>query len=755
MPGRRLSTIVPAAALALVVLGVSAWALAATRGSAGGDETVVPAVARTPVQEVAQAQALLKRNGSNDRALAELAGASLDLVRETGDPSWYAKAEEAGRRALAVNPGNADALDAMGDLANSRHRFAEGLAYARRSRAAVSTRFAPYGIEGDALVELGRYRQGFAVIERRLELRPDLPSYSRASYVQELRGNRAGAIRLMELAVGAGGPGTEGRAWTQVQLGLLRFGSGDLAGAEREMRAVLAQRPGDARATAGLARVLAARGRLDEAAALYRRALDRLPLPEYPAALAEIDLARGRPAAAREDLALVKVMQRLFAANGVRVDLDLALIDADFHRPGAGGHRPGPGRLPHTAGDHRRRHPGLGAHPGRALRRVAPLCAAQPAARHPRRAHALPRRDGRGVRRPAGRGDGPAARGARAQPAVLGALGAGGPADPGAGGPRVRRLLLMLAALAALSAPVAASAHPLGNFTINHYARAELSGGNLYVRYVLDMAEIPTFRERDAVSAAGGLAPYARARVRALARDLVVTVDGRRVPLVPVSQTAVYLPGAAGLQVTRLAAWYRAPPAALPASGAHRVALRDQTYAGRLGWKEVVVHATSGARVTGANAPATDTSNELRHYPKDLLSRPLAVTEADFTWTPGRGAGLVGPLTRDPESKVAATDPGGLGGLVQGNLSAGVVIVALLLAMAWGALHSLSPGHGKSMVAAYLVGTHGKARHAFILGGFVTATHTIGVIALGLVTLWASAYILPEDLYPGSTSPPR
>ena len=78
----------------------------------------------------------------------------------------------------------------------------------------------------------------------------------------------------------------------------------------------------------------------------------------------------------------------------------------------------------------------------------------------------------------------------------------------------------------------------------------------------------------------------------------------------------------------------------------------------------------------------------------------------------------------------------------------GVVILALLLAMGWGALHSLSPGHGKTMVAAYLVGTRGTARHALLLGLFVTVTHTIGVLALGLVTLFASRYILPETLYP-------
>ena len=335
MSGRRLSRILPLALLGLVVFGVSAWALSGARGGRPAADESASAPARTPLDEVAKAQNEVARHPRSARALADLAGASLDQVRETGDPTWYSKAEEAARRALAVDPRNADALDAMGDLANARHRFATGLSYARRSRAAVPTRFAPYGIEGDALVELGRYRDGFATVQRRLELRPDLPSYSRASYAQELQGNRAGAIRLMELAVDAGRAGSEGLAWTEVQLGLLRFGSGDLAGAERDMRRALAGRPGDARATAGLARVLAARGRLDEAAGLYRAALERLPLPEYPAALAEIELVRGRPAEVRESLAQVRTMRRMEAANGVRTDLDLSLIEADFARPGA------------------------------------------------------------------------------------------------------------------------------------------------------------------------------------------------------------------------------------------------------------------------------------------------------------------------------------------------------------------------------------------------------------------------------------
>lgn len=310
-----------------------------------------------------------------------------------------------------------------------------------------------------------------------------------------------------------------------------------------------------------------------------------------------------------------------------------------------------------------------------------------------------------------------------------------------------RLLILVFLTAGVLLSPAIATAHPLGNFTVNHYARAELSGGNLYLRYVLDMAEIPTLRERARIDAAGGLASYAARRAPELGRDLQITIDGRRLPLVPVSQTASFHPGAAGLKILRFAAWYRTPDAMGIARSPHRVALRDATYPGRLGWKEVVVRATSGAKLADSTAPVDDTSDELRSYPQNLLSSPLNVETANFTWTPSTGPGLVGPETQDPESRVTDRNKGGLVGLVEGRLSVGVVILALLLAMGWGALHALSPGHGKSMVAAYLVGTRGTARHAFTLGLFVTITHTISVVLFGVATLWLSAYILPEVLF--------
>ena len=248
----------------------------------------------------------------------------------------------------------------------------------------------------------------------------------------------------------------------------------------------------------------------------------------------------------------------------------------------------------------------------------------------------------------------------------------------------MRRGLLVLAALAALAAMLVAgagtaSAHPLGNFTVNSYLRVEASGGELYLRQVVNMAEIPSFRERSLVEADGGLAPYAAARARRRAAEIRLTVGGRRVPVTPVSQTASFRPGQGGLQVLRYAAWYRAPGAARDGRGGP-VEVGVPTYRDRLGWHELVVRASSGAGVADSTATDEDVSDELRSYPGGLLKSPLDVTEATFAWSPGEGAGAVGPLTADPESRVTESSPGGLSGLVDDDLSFGVVAIALLLA---------------------------------------------------------------------------
>jgi len=289
-----------------------------------------------------------------------------------------------------------------------------------------------------------------------------------------------------------------------------------------------------------------------------------------------------------------------------------------------------------------------------------------------------------------------------------------------------RPLLLLPAVLAALVLPAAAGAHPLGNFTINHFARVEVAGHRLYVRYVLDLAEIPTYQARQQ-----GVDP--RAYALRIARGLHVTVAGRPAAFVPVRHALAFPPGVAGLHTMRLEVILRGPAV----RSDERVTVHDDNYAGRLGWKEIVL---------GATAPSA--SDELRAYPKSLLSSPLDVTSAAATLAPTGAA--VPQLTSGAalEAPDRVADSGFTRLIGRGRLSPLVILASLAAALFWGAAHALSPGHGKTIVAAYLVGKRGSAKDAAALGAIVTATHTIGVFALGLVTLGLSQWIVPDRLYP-------
>jgi nickel/cobalt transporter (NicO) family protein len=290
----------------------------------------------------------------------------------------------------------------------------------------------------------------------------------------------------------------------------------------------------------------------------------------------------------------------------------------------------------------------------------------------------------------------------------------------------VKRLLVVGVVFAALAAPAAASAHPLGNFTINRFSRVEVAGPRVYVRYVLDLAEIPTFQ-------AGRI--DAPALAQRLARGAELAVDGQRIPLTPVEWALAHPDGAGGLKTTRFEVILRGPRL----HGRADVTYRDRNYADRIGWKEIVV----------GDAPSR--SHELRAYPKDLLSNPLEITHAHTSLVPGtvpktrphvtRGAGLRAP------DRVA--DSGFASLVARDHLGVWVVLASLAVALFWGAAHALSPGHGKTIITAYLVGRRGTPRHAALLGLIVTVTHTVGVFALGLVTLLLSHFIVPEQLYPG------
>jgi ABC-type nickel/cobalt efflux system permease component RcnA len=299
----------------------------------------------------------------------------------------------------------------------------------------------------------------------------------------------------------------------------------------------------------------------------------------------------------------------------------------------------------------------------------------------------------------------------------------------------MKRLAAALVVVVALAVPAVANAHPLGNFTINRYAGIEVAGRDVYVRYALDVAEIPTYQMGADIRKPGYPA--------GLADKLVLTLNGERVPLRVVEHRTATRPGAGGLKTLRLDVVYRAT------GTGGELAFRDLSFPDRIGWREVTIQARAGGRVASADVPSTSSSNELRAYPSDLLRSPLAVSSAAATVGFGTDPA--------PAPTIAAVDApvhvsGGFERLIErGQLSIGVLLLSLLIAAFWGAAHALTPGHGKAMVAAYLVGTKGTPRDAFLLGGTVTIAHTAGVFALGFVTLGLSAFIVPEQLYPWLT----
>jgi ABC-type nickel/cobalt efflux system permease component RcnA len=308
----------------------------------------------------------------------------------------------------------------------------------------------------------------------------------------------------------------------------------------------------------------------------------------------------------------------------------------------------------------------------------------------------------------------------------------------------VKRLALLIGLVAALAAPAAANAHPLGNFTVNRYSGIELSGDRVYVKYVLDMAEIPAFQERQKITDEQA---YERDLAARIGRGLDLRLDGRKVALKPLDHALAFPPGAAGLRTLRFEAVYSA------AASSGRLELRDTNFANRIGWKEVVLSARDGASASVSSVPSTSVSHELAAYPKDLLSSPLEVTTATAAVEPGDGPGsppqLESRAQLSARAAVRATGDGGFASLIaRDDLGVGVILISLALAFFWGSAHALSPGHGKAIVTAYLVGQRGKPRHAAALGLIVTATHTIGVFTLGFVTLGLSQFIVPEQLYP-------
>jgi nickel/cobalt transporter (NicO) family protein len=329
------------------------------------------------------------------------------------------------------------------------------------------------------------------------------------------------------------------------------------------------------------------------------------------------------------------------------------------------------------------------------------------------------------------------------------------------------RTFALFAAAAGLVA-----AHPMGNFSVSHYTRLEVSGAGVEVTYVLDLAEVPAYALlRDWKLYAGSPRPELEARAaeqaRRWARGLEFQAGGR--PVEPKFVRAEIKPsqGADGLSVLRIACVLELNGVKPPLS------FEDHNFPERAGWKEIVIRSSNGAIIVKASHDAIERSKALTEYPADPTSAPPQDLRAFVEWKLTNPAvsksikPVIAPIPQPPPVEAPAAVPPlsstpGVkqppGTAVKGDylsrlvsmqrIPIGWLLAGLFVAFGFGAAHALTPGHGKTIVAAYLVGSRGTMRHAAFLGGMVTFTHTITVFLLGLGVLFLSDLVKPEKITP-------
>jgi nickel/cobalt transporter (NicO) family protein len=317
-----------------------------------------------------------------------------------------------------------------------------------------------------------------------------------------------------------------------------------------------------------------------------------------------------------------------------------------------------------------------------------------------------------------------------------------------------RRLIIVGFVLAVGLWPGVALAHPLGNFTVNTASAIQLSPGRVQLDYIVDMAEIPTEQERSTIDVSGDgrisddeLTAWARATAAELGGGVELAVDGAPVALRVECAIARLSPGQGGLPVLRLDAGYSGE---IPASG--RLGYRDANYEGRIGWHEVTASSVQGVALSESSVPVGSPSDHLRAYPDGLLQAPPDVRAATLSYGPGTSeATPTAPCSHRALAprQPPGTEDGGFAGLVRrSELTPLVLGLSMLLAVGFGALHALAPGHGKTLMAAYLVGAGGRVRQAVAVGGAVAVMHTASVLALGLLVLSLERTFSADRVYP-------
>ncbi len=283
-------------------------------------------------EQIQTLQGHIRTNPKDWSSYSQLGLAYLQKARETGDPSYYQKTEEALNIAHENQANDYVTISAMGALALARHQFHSALEWGEQARQLNPTRTYAYGILADAHIELGQYDEAVETLQTMVDRRPDMSSYSRISYIRELHGDVDGALELMQQAVDGGLPNGESTAWTRTQLGNLYFNTGKLKQAETEYVYTLNNRPDYPYALLGLGRVRAAQGKMDEAIELLTKATNIMPLPEFVITLGDIYQANNQPALAQQQYKLIGTIEKLFEANGVDMDMEIALFDADHDK---------------------------------------------------------------------------------------------------------------------------------------------------------------------------------------------------------------------------------------------------------------------------------------------------------------------------------------------------------------------------------------------------------------------------------------
>jgi len=315
----------------------------------------------------------------------------------------------------------------------------------------------------------------------------------------------------------------------------------------------------------------------------------------------------------------------------------------------------------------------------------------------------------------------------------------------------MRRVLSVgVMAVAIVLWPSAAFAHPLGNFTINVYSGIHLKPGEVRIDYVVDMAEIPTFQEMpnidedgDGTASDAERARWADRTAPKLLSNLSFSMGDRPVELDVLSSSMRLGPGQGGLSILRMEATFGGSVADVGT-----IRYRDDNYPGRIGWREITAVGEDGAGVERSSVPADSVSDALLSYPRDLLSSPPRVTEATVSYGPGVSVPAAPePGTQGPRGARAGVTGGAFPDLLS-RTGLPLVALSILLAAGFGALHALGPGHGKTLMAAYLVGSGGRVRQTAAVGGAVAVMHTASVLALGLMVLSAERLLAPERVYP-------